>query len=60
MTLRQYAPWIAGTAHADWDTQRRVSIWFGLAILVAAYRTDRMQRTGDFAFWLYLFGLFAF
>jgi hypothetical protein len=54
------APWIAGAAHADWETQRRVSIWVGLAILVAAYGTDRMQRTGDFAFWLYLFGLLAF
>jgi hypothetical protein len=54
------APWIAGMAHADWDTQRRVSIWFGLAMLAVAYGTDRRQRTGDFAFWLYLFGLLAF
>ena len=54
------APWIAQTAHADWETQRRVSVWVGLAILAAAYATDRMQRSGDFAFWLYLFGLLAF
>jgi hypothetical protein len=54
------APWIAQTAHADWETQRRVSIGFGLAILLVAYVTDRTQRTGDFAFWLYLFGLLAF
>jgi len=54
------APWIAQTAHADWETQRRVSIWFGLAILIVAYVTDRAQRSGDFAFWLYLFGLLAF
>jgi hypothetical protein len=54
------APWIAQTAHADWETQRRVSIGFGAAMLAVAYATDRTQRSGDFAFWLYLFGLLAF
>ena len=54
------APWFAGQAYADWETQRRVSVWVGLAILGVAYGTDRFQRSGDFAFWLYLFGLMAF
>ncbi|MEA2930889.1 MAG: hypothetical protein QOG38_3317 [Hyphomicrobiales bacterium] len=54
------APWIAGADYADWETRRRVSVWLGAAILAVAYGTDRMQRTGDFAFWLYLFGLLAF
>jgi len=54
------APWIAGAAHADWETQRRVSVWFGAAVLAVAYAVDQRQRSGDFAFWLYLFGLMAF
>ena len=54
------APWIAGQEYADWETRRRLSIWFGAAILAVAYAVDPRQRTGDFAFWLYLFGLMAF
>ena len=54
------APWIAGAEHADFETRRRVSIWLGAAMLAVAYTTDRTQRTGDFAFWLYLFGMIAF
>ena len=54
------APWIGGTEYADWETRRQVSIWFGAAMLVVAYITDRVQKRGDFAFWLYLFGMLAF
>jgi hypothetical protein len=54
------ASWIAGMDYADFETRRQVSIWLGAAILAVAYATDRMQRSGDFAFWLYLFGMFAF
>ena len=54
------APWFAGQAYADWETQRRVSVWVGLAMLAIAYGADRVQRSGDFAFWLYLFGLMTF
>jgi hypothetical protein len=54
------APWIAGTEYADWETRRRLSVWFGAAVLAVAYLTDYRQRSGDFAFWLYLFGLLAF
>ena len=54
------APWIAGKQHADFETMRRVSVWVGAAMLAFAYGTDRIQRSGDFAFWLYLFGLLAF
>src|SRR6202022_3928787 len=54
------APWIDGTTHADWETQRRLSVGFGLPVIAVAYLTDRRQRRGDFAFWLYLFGLLAF
>jgi hypothetical protein len=54
------APWIAGSPYADYDTRRMLSIAFGVAMLAVAYGFDRRQRTGDFAFWLYLFGLLAF
>lgn len=53
------APWIAGTDHADWETRRRVSLWFGLGTLVIAWAVDWLRR-GDFAFWLHLFGMLAF
>ncbi|WP_338669187.1 DUF2157 domain-containing protein [Pseudodesulfovibrio methanolicus] len=42
-----------------WDQRKIVSLWFGLAMLVAGYLVDRRTRQ-DFAFWLYLFGMLAF
>ncbi len=53
------APWIAGKAHADFETRRQVSLWFGLATLIVAWIVD-IRRRGDFAFWLHLFGMLAF
>jgi hypothetical protein len=53
------APWIAGKEHADWETRRQVSLWFGLATLVVAWIVD-VRRRGDFAFWLHLFGMMTF
>ncbi|MEN3378271.1 MAG: hypothetical protein V7604_3626 [Hyphomicrobiales bacterium] len=53
------APWIAGTDHADWETRRWISLWFGLGTLVIAWVVDWLRR-GDFAFWLHLFGMLAF
>ncbi|QPF83401.1 hypothetical protein IC762_27370 [Bradyrhizobium genosp. L] len=54
------APWFSGTAYADFETRRRVSVWFGLLVLAAAWTVDYRSRSGDFAFWLHLFGLMAF
>jgi hypothetical protein len=53
------APWIAGKPHADWETRRQVSLWFGLATLIVAWIVD-IRRRGDFAFWLHLFGMMTF
>ena len=53
-------PWIFGTSNFDWDMRRRVSLWFGLAIIVLAWILDLRTRSRDFAFWLHLFGLMAF
>jgi hypothetical protein len=53
-------PWIAGTSYGNWELSRKVSIWFGLGVIVAAVVTNLRQRSGDFAFWLYLFGVLTF
>jgi len=53
-------PWITGSRPNDFETARIVSIWFGLAMLVTAVMVNTRQRSGDFAFWLYLFGMLAF
>src|SRR6516165_1225711 len=52
-------PWIFNTAQVDWEMRRKVSVWFGLGIIVLAWIADYLER-GDFAFWLHLFGLIAF
>jgi hypothetical protein len=53
-------PWITGSKFRDFETARIVSIWFGLAILGIAVVVNSRQRTADFAFWLYLFGVLTF
>jgi hypothetical protein len=53
-------PWIFNVDHFDFEMRRKVSIWFGLAILAIAWTVDYRSRNGDFAFWLHLFGLMAF
>ena len=53
-------PWITGQPIDNWETSRRVSVWFGLGIILAAVIVNMRQRSGDFAFWLYLFGVMTF
>jgi hypothetical protein len=53
-------PWIFDVAHFDFEMRRKVSVWFGLAVLALAWTVDYRSRNGDFAFWLHLFGLMAF
>jgi hypothetical protein len=54
------APWISASNHLDFETRRKVSVWFGLAVLAVAWIVDFRSRNGDFAFWLHLFGLLTF
>jgi hypothetical protein len=54
------APWIDNMAYATFETRRKLSVAFGLAVLAVAWIVDTRQRDGDFAFWLHLFGLMAF
>jgi Predicted membrane protein (DUF2157) len=55
-------PLIFGKDDFDWQERSLVSMWFGIACIIVAYLIDiRLRRSqGDFAFWLYLFGLISF
>ena len=54
-------PWLMGVQEFSWDQRASVSMYFGLAVLAAAWLVDlKRWRSGDFAFWLHLFGLMAF
>jgi hypothetical protein len=52
-------PLLFGPSGFLWNQRLWVSLWFGLGVLLVAYFIDRRTKE-DFAFWLYLFGLFAF
>jgi len=53
-------PWIADKPWGHWELSRQVSIVFGFGMIVVAAIVNYRQRSGDFAFWLYLFGVIAF
>ncbi|MEE1866382.1 MULTISPECIES: DUF2157 domain-containing protein [Pseudomonas] len=50
--------WFYGDSF-DWDQRLTVSLWFGLAVLLAFLLIDGRTRQ-DYAFWGYLAGLLAF
>jgi len=51
---------IAG-GRPDYQLRALVSMWFGLANMFYAFWVDiRSRKSGDYAFWLYLFGVMAF
>jgi hypothetical protein len=55
------AAWFAQTNSDDFELRRRVSLWFGLAVIACAWIVDLKRRgRGDFAFWLHLAGAAAF
>ena len=46
---------------SEWDVRRDVSMWFGLAMIAAAWATDVRRKDGpDFPFWIHIFGVMAF
>jgi hypothetical protein len=54
-------PLVFGSQDYSWHDREWVSVWFGLAMMLAAYLVDlRSRMRQDFAFWGYLFGLAAF
>lgn len=46
-------------SYFSWEQRRWVSLWFGLALILASLLVDGRTRR-DFAFWGYLAGLLAF
>lgn len=55
------APLFAGGVDDDWKYRKLVSMVFGIVMLaVALYVDARSRRRPDYAFWLYIFGTFAF
>ena len=53
-------PILSGGGFSFTSTLRlEVSLWFGVAMIAGAYCIDRRTEE-DYAFWVYLFGLFAF
>lgn len=57
---------IMGDTYFDWDKRKWVSVAVGLLTMLVGYGLDRVLRrplessAEDYAFWCYLFGLFAF
>ena len=51
-----------GDASSTWNEYLRVSLGFGVLMLLAAYAVDvsRQWREPDYGFWLSFFGLLAF
>jgi hypothetical protein len=46
---------------SDWEIRRRVSLYFGVAMILVAWALDLKQpAAGDFGFWLHLFGALTF
>src|SRR5215469_4514072 len=58
------AQFLAGGGAFDdyWQLRKLVSVYFGLAMILLAFWVDLRSRAsaGDYAFWLYLFGLLTF
>lgn len=53
-------PWIYGPEF-HWYARETVSMWFGLAVMAAAWALDLHRwQAGDFPFWLHLCGIVAF
>jgi len=62
ITEADIAPLIYGVPLRDLTEEQRdwVSVGFGGLFLLANYAVDRIKGKQDFAFWGYIFGLFAF
>jgi len=50
--------WMTGAA---WELRKKISLVFGLLMLLSAFCVDLRARRGkDYSYWLYLFGLLTF
>jgi hypothetical protein len=58
LLAKLYAPsdWLS-----DWELRRRVSLYFGVAMILVAWAIDlKRPAAGDFGFWVHLFGALTF
>lgn len=54
-------PWLLRSDGFTWEQRADVSLLFGLFIIGLAWLVDlRRWRSGDFAYWLHLFGILTF
>jgi len=54
-------PFLFSKNEYSWDERLYVCLFFGAVMLVIAYIVDLRRKTvEDYAFWLYLFGMFSF
>lgn len=54
-------PWLMDAENFTWRQRANVSMLFGVVMLVVAWLVDlKRWKSGDFAYWLHLFGLMAF
>ncbi|MEO9168144.1 MAG: hypothetical protein ABI230_07060 [Aestuariivirga sp.] len=57
------AMWFTSTplAYDDYETRRSISVFFGLAMIIAAWAWDVIKgRRPDMMFWIHIFGIMAF
>ncbi len=57
------AMWFTATpeSYYDFDVRQRVTVWFGIAVIAAAWAIDAIRNNPpDFAFWLHIFGVLTF
>lgn len=53
-------PWFGGEADFDWALRHKVSMWFGLGLILVSWGFDLRQKRADYAFWLHLAAIAAF
>lgn len=53
-------PWVAKVTDSSWGLRAKVSMWFGLGLILFAWFVDIRQRRADYAFWLHLSAVLAF
>ena len=54
-------PLLVGSDWGDWDIRKKISLFFGLCMVLVAFWVDLRSRfSRDYAFWLYLFGVLTF
>jgi hypothetical protein len=54
------APWLLGERWWQWEQRKWLSLAFGFAVILLAWRVDLLDGGADLGFWLHLFGGLTF